>query len=69
MPRFSANLSFLFHEVAFVDRFAAAAAAGFRAVEFAFGYDYPEHELAARVRDHGLDAGADQYAAGRPDRG
>jgi hydroxypyruvate isomerase len=54
MPRFSANLSFLFHEVAFVDRFAAAAAAGFRAVEFAFGYDYPEHELAARVRDHGL---------------
>jgi hydroxypyruvate isomerase len=55
MPRFSANLSFLFHEVAFVDRFAAAAAAGFRAVEFAFGYDYPEHELAARVRDHGLE--------------
>jgi hydroxypyruvate isomerase len=55
MPRFSANLSFLFHEVAFVDRFAAAAAAGFRAVEFAFGYDYPERDLAARVRDHGLE--------------
>jgi 2-dehydrotetronate isomerase len=55
MPRFSANLSFLFHEVAFVDRFEAAAAAGFRAVEFAFGYDYPEHELAARVRDHSLE--------------
>jgi hydroxypyruvate isomerase len=55
MPRFSANLSFLFHEVAFVDRFAAAAAAGFRAVEFAFGYDYPEHELASRVRAQGLE--------------
>lgn len=55
MPRFSANLSFLFHEVTFVDRFAAAAAAGFHAVEFAFGYDYPEHELAARVRDNGLE--------------
>ncbi len=55
MPRFSANLSFLFHEVAFVDRFAAAATAGFRAVEFAFGYDYPERELAARVRDHALE--------------
>ncbi|MEO8567244.1 MAG: TIM barrel protein, partial [Betaproteobacteria bacterium] len=55
MPRFSANLSFLFHEVAFVDRFAAAAAAGFRGVEFAFGYDHSEHQLAARVRDHGLE--------------
>ncbi len=55
MPRFAANLSFLFHEVAFADRFAAAAAAGFRAVEFAFGYDYPAQELAARVRDNGLE--------------
>ena len=55
MPRFSANLSFLFNEVAFVDRFAAAAAAGFRAVEFAFGYEHSEHELAAQLRDHGLE--------------
>ncbi|MGH8714502.1 MAG: 2-oxo-tetronate isomerase [Casimicrobiaceae bacterium] len=54
MPRFAANLSFLFTEVPFVDRFAAAAQAGFRAVEFAFGYDYPANELAARVRDNGL---------------
>ncbi len=54
MPRFAANLSFLFHEVAFVDRFAAAAQAGFRAVEFAFGYDYPAQELAARARANGL---------------
>ena len=54
MPRFAANLSFLFHEVAFVDRFAAAAEAGFRAVEFTFGYDFPAQELAARLRAHDL---------------
>ena len=40
MPRFAANLSFLFNEVPFLDRFAAAAAAGFRAVEFMFPYEY-----------------------------
>jgi hydroxypyruvate isomerase len=55
MPRFAANLSFLFHEFAFVDRFAAAAEAGFRAVEFTFGYDFPAHELAARLRAHDLE--------------
>ena len=55
MPRFAANLSFLFHEMAFVDRFAAAAKAGFSAVEFAFGYDYPARELAARLRDNALE--------------
>ena len=40
MPRFAANLTFLFNEVPFLDRFAEAAQAGFRAVEFAFPYDY-----------------------------
>lgn len=55
MLRFAANLSFLFHEVAFVDRFVAAARAGFCAVEFAFGYDYAAQELAARGRDQGLE--------------
>ena len=38
MPRFSANLSFLFNEVPFLERFGEAAHAGFRAVEFAFGF-------------------------------
>ena len=38
MPRFAANLSFLFNEVPFLERFAEAAHAGFRAVEFAFAY-------------------------------
>ena len=39
MPRFSANLGFLFNEVPFLERFGEAAHAGFRAVEFAFPYD------------------------------
>jgi hydroxypyruvate isomerase len=47
MPRFSANLSFLFNEVPFLDRFAEAAQAGFRAVEFAFAYDYQVKDVVA----------------------
>jgi 2-dehydrotetronate isomerase len=54
MPRFDANLSFLFNELPFLDRFAEAAHSGFRAVEFAFGYDYPVTEIAARLSAHGL---------------
>src|SRR6266404_2891779 len=41
MPRFAANVSFLFNEVPFLHRFAAAANAGFKAIEFAFAYEYP----------------------------
>lgn len=55
MPRFSANLSFLFTEVPFLDRFGEAAQAGFRAVEFAFGYDFQVREIAARVAQHRQD--------------
>src|ERR1700687_6127160 len=55
MPLFPANLSFLFNEVPFLDRFAAAAHAGFDAVEFAFAYDYPAKELAARLAANGLE--------------
>ena len=40
MPRFSANLSFLFDEVPFLQRFGEAAQAGFRAVEFALAYEF-----------------------------
>ena len=54
MPRFAANLSFLFNEVPFLERFAAAAQAGFKAVEFAFGYDHPAQEIAARLADNDL---------------
>jgi 2-dehydrotetronate isomerase len=54
MPRFSANLSFLFNEVPFLDRFAEAARAGFSAVEFAFGYDYSPAQIAAQLAKHRL---------------
>jgi hydroxypyruvate isomerase len=55
MPRFSANLSFLFTEVPFLERFAEAAHAGFRAVEFAFPYEYQAKELAAAIKAHKLE--------------
>ena len=54
MPKFAANLSFMFTEVPFLDRFAAAAAAGFKAVEYLFPYDYDGDELAARLAEAGL---------------
>jgi len=50
MPRFAANLSFLFNEVPFLERFAEAAQAGFRAVEFAFAYQYKVEDLVAAQR-------------------
>jgi hydroxypyruvate isomerase len=54
MPRFAANLSMMFTELPFLDRFAAAAAAGFTAVEFLFPYDFPAAEIARRLKDNGL---------------
>lgn len=54
MPRFAANLSMMFNELPFLDRFAAARAAGFEAVEFLFPYEHPAAELAKRLQDHGL---------------
>jgi hydroxypyruvate isomerase len=54
MPRFSANLSFLFNELPFLDRFAAAAQAGFDAVEFGFAYEYAPREIAGRLESNGL---------------
>lgn len=49
MPRFAANLTMMFNEVAFLDRFAAAADCGFRAVEFLFPYDHAPEEIARRL--------------------
>ncbi len=54
MPRFAANLSMLYPEHDFVDRFAAAARDGFAAVEYLFPYAHDRAELAARLADHGL---------------
>jgi hydroxypyruvate isomerase len=55
MPRLAANLSTLFKELPFLDRFAAAAGAGFRAVEFQTAYEFAAAEVAARARDAGLE--------------
>ncbi|GGM17082.1 2-oxo-tetronate isomerase [Pseudomonas asuensis] len=54
MPRFAANISMLYPEHDFLDRFAAAAADGFKAVEYLFPYDYSPHELKTRLDDNGL---------------
>src|SRR6185295_18097926 len=54
MLRFCANLNFLFTEVPLLDRFAAAAKAGFKAVEIGNPYEAPAAEMAARLKSNGL---------------
>jgi 2-dehydrotetronate isomerase len=55
MPKFAANLSMMFNEVPFIERFEAAARAGFNAVEFLFPYEHPAAEIAAKLRAHRLE--------------
>src|SRR5258708_32674380 len=54
MPNFAANLSMMFNEVDFLDRFDAAAKAGFKGVEFLFPYDYPPEVIAERLERNRL---------------
>ena len=54
MPRFAANLSMMYTEHSFMERFAAAAADGFGAVEFLCPYDGPAATIAAQLKQHGL---------------
>jgi len=54
MPKFAANLHYLFAEAPFMDRFHAAARAGFKAVEFQVPYEYPGAQLRAILREHHL---------------
>lgn len=54
MPTFAANLSMLFTELPFPDRFAAARGAGFRFVEYLFPYDFPAEELRGLLAANGL---------------
>lgn len=54
MPRFAANLTMMYNEHGFLDRFGAAARDGFDAVEYLFPYDFPAADLRARLDDHGL---------------
>ncbi|PZP55066.1 MAG: hydroxypyruvate isomerase [Azospira oryzae] len=54
MPKFAANLTMMFNEVDFLDRFAAAAKAGFRGVEYLFPYPYDKHQLKERLEQYKL---------------
>jgi hydroxypyruvate isomerase len=54
MPKFAANLTMLFNELPFLDRFEAAAKADFKAVEFLFPYAWPAQEIKQRLDAHGL---------------
>ncbi|MCP4328888.1 MAG: hydroxypyruvate isomerase [Alphaproteobacteria bacterium] len=54
MPKLAANLTMMFNEVDFLDRFQAAAEAGFKGVEYLFPYDFDKAELARRLHDNNL---------------
>ena len=55
MPRFAANLTMMFNEVPFLDRFKAASDAGFKGVEFLFPYEHSPQEVAAKAKAAGVE--------------
>jgi hydroxypyruvate isomerase len=69
MPRFAANLSLLFTDAPFVDRFRAAAEAGFEAVEFMFPYEFKASDIRAALHDNDLKLVLHNFPAGDWARG
>jgi hydroxypyruvate isomerase len=69
MPKFSANLGFLFTELPFLDRFAASAKAGFSAVEYPSPYEVQAEQLSDLLRKYGLEQGLINLPAGKWDAG
>lgn len=69
MPRFAANLTMLFNEVPFLERFERAARAGFDAVEFLFPYAFDPVEIRSRLDTHGLELVLHNLPAGDWDAG
>ena len=69
MPNFAANLSMMFTEVPFLDRFKAAADAGFRAVEFLFPYQHAPNEIATRLQENNLTQALFNLAPGDWEKG
>ena len=69
MPRFAANLTMLFQEVPFLDRFERAARAGFEAVEFLFPYPYSASDIRSRLDEHRLRLVLHNLPAGNWDAG
>lgn len=54
MPKFSANLTMLFTEVDFLERFERAASAGFKGIEYLFPYDWDKDELVNKLKENNL---------------
>ncbi len=69
MPKFAANLTMLYNEVPFLDRFALARKAGFDAVEFLFPYAFPAAEIRRRLDEHRLQLVLHNLPAGNWDGG
>jgi hydroxypyruvate isomerase len=69
MPKLAANLSTLFVELPFLERFAAAARAGFRAVEYQYPYEWRAEDIAAAAQDAGLEVVLHNMPPGDPQRG
>ncbi len=69
VPRLAANVSMLFAEAPFLERFAAAARAAFRYVEYQFPYAFDKDEVAARVREAGVEVVLHNLPAGEAARG
>lgn len=69
MPKLAANLSMLFREHEFLDRFAAAARAGFRAVEYQYPYEWNAQDLAAAAREAGVEVVLHNMPRGESERG
>ena len=69
MLKFSTNLSMMFQEYAFLDRFAAAAKVGFTAVEYVGPYAFPAQEISKRLKDHGLQQVLFNLPAGNWEKG
>lgn len=69
MPKLAANLSMLFTELAFLERFAAARKAGFRAVEYQYPYDFKPEDVAAAAREAGVQVVLHNVPRGDAQRG
>lgn len=69
MPRFAANLSMMYGELAFLERFGAAAGDGFDAVEFLFPYAFPAQAIAGELKRHGLEQALFNLPPGDWDKG
>ncbi|MBV8030898.1 MAG: TIM barrel protein [Betaproteobacteria bacterium] len=69
MPRLAANVSTLFREIGFLERFAAAARAGFRAVEYQYPYEVAAEDVGKAAREAGLEVVLHNMPRGDPERG